>query len=242
MSWLIIFARVCVKAIGFVAHKPLTYTSNTVSWDCKWQVWCWMLRRPAFCWRCGICRRWLRNGYRDCRCCPWRSCSQWVRLCSGNASQRRVWSTRAWARWRAWPFYHATLPLCSAACQIDCFGLVFREMRMPFLRSELMTRDSIAVGPGPPQSVRARRISTVLNLYCFDLACFESLLFWSCMLLAHLCPVVWSLLFWISTVLNLYCFESLLFWSCMLLAHLCPVVWSSMVLALCNYYYMDRHG
>jgi len=29
-------------------------------------------------------------------------------------------------------------------------------------------------------------ISTVLKLYCF-----ESLLFWSCMLLAHLCPVVW---------------------------------------------------
>jgi len=41
----------------------------------------------------------------------------------------------------------------------------------------MMTRDSIAVGPGPPQSVRARRISTVLNLYCFDLACFEALLF-----------------------------------------------------------------
>jgi len=192
MSWLIIFARVCVKAIGLVDHKPLTYKSNTVSWDCKWQVWCWMLRRPAFCWRCGICRRWLRNGYRECRCCPWRSCSQWVRLCSGNASQRRVWSTRAWARWRAWPFYHATLPLCSAACQIDCFGLVFREMRMPFLRSELMTRDSIAVGPGPPQSVRARRISTVLNLYCFDLACFEALLFWiSTVLILHVtCPLM----------------------------------------------------
>jgi len=61
------------------------------------------------------------------------------------------------------------------------------------------------------------------------------------------CVHVESLLFWISTVListvlKLYCFESLLFWSCMLLAHLCPVVWSSMVLALCNYYYMDRHG
>ena len=81
---------------------------------------------------------------------------------------------------------------CSADCQIDCFGLVFREMRMPFLRSELMTRDSIAVGPGLPQSVRARRISTVLILHVLNLYCFESLLFRSCMLLAHLCPVVWS--------------------------------------------------
>ena len=51
----------------------------------------------------------------------------------------------------------------------------------------MMTRDSIAVGPGPPQSVRARRISTVLNLYCF-----EALLFWiSTVLILHVtCPLM----------------------------------------------------